>query len=177
MQTLGEKISAAKIRHGDAVPGRVAPEYRSWAQARRRTVNPEDPAWPDYGGRGITMCERWSLYDNFLADMGRKPSPSHTLDRMDNDGPYAHWNCRWATKKEQARNRRSSASVSFGGVTRTVAEWSEVTGLHAQTITTRLRDGWPVERALTQPAGPYRGRGDKRNLAEVEGRQLRDAAE
>jgi hypothetical protein len=99
------KRGQERTTHGDCRQ-RPTPEYRAWRGMKTRCMNPKKQHYERYGGRGITVCERWiSNYEFFLADMGRKPSPKHSLDRINNNGNYEPSNCRWATKKEQIANR------------------------------------------------------------------------
>ncbi len=127
-------------------------EYRAWAGMRTRTRNPKCKDWHLYGGCGITICERWERFSNFSADMGPKPSPSHSLDRRDSNGNYEPSNCRWATAKEQARNWRSRNRVlSFAGENMPLSAWAERLNVRRELIRDRLADNWTIERTLTTP--------------------------
>mgnify|MGYP001126284163 CR=1 FL=1 len=132
-----------------------SPEYRAWQTMRLRCTDPSNAAFPSYGGRGITICDRWmQSVSAFIEDMGRKPTPLHEIDRIDNDRGYEPSNCRWATRKENSRNRRSSRILTVNGETLTVAEWAERSGISHSTITKRLAAGWSEERAVQTPVGP-----------------------
>lgn len=117
--------------------------------ARCRNVNAKDYA--RYGARGITVCDRWLSFALFLADMGERPA-GMTLERRDGSKGYFPENCTWATPTQQARNRRGNVNVTHDGITATVAEWAERTGLERKTLEYRIRAGWPAERALTTPS-------------------------
>jgi len=127
-----------------------------------RCTYPSTPNFKRYGGRGITVCERWRDYVNFLADMGERP-PNTSLDRIDGNGNYEPGNCRWATRKEQRRNMGENTMMTFAGETKTLAEWAEKVGINRQTLRFRyVRKGWSAERALTEPLGTSTGRRAKR---------------
>lgn len=134
-------------------PSRKCPEYKVWASMKNRCYNPKDRrSWLPYGGRGITICERWrNSFAAFLADMGRRPSPQHQLDRIDNDGPYCPENCRWATRKEQANNRRNNHFITHDGVTLTLTQWAERTGIPYGTLKARLKAGWVEGDVVSRP--------------------------
>ena len=126
--------------------------YASWNGMVQRTTNPNDARFADYGGRGIRMCDRWrKSFEAFLADMGDRPTPEHSLDRIDVNGNYEPGNCRWATRKEQQRNQRGNVRLTHNGETLCIAEWAERLGIEYCVIETRLRRGWSVERALSKP--------------------------
>ena len=137
----------AATRHG----GVGTPEYRTWSSMLTRCGNPKCQQYPNYGGRGITVCERWRYFDNFREDLGLRPTPNHSLDRIDPNGNYEPSNCRWATQKEQANNLRKSRFIEFNGRRQTLAQWSNELGIGQSTLFLRIRAGWPIERALTEP--------------------------
>lgn len=144
-----EASAAANRTHGQT----DSPEHNSWTSMLGRCFNSNDERWEDYGGRGISVCERWrGSFENFLADMGPRPSPEHSLDRYpDPDGNYEPDNCRWATRSEQQRNRRCTPVLEYKGERRPLIEWAERLGIPYQTLSTRIRRGWSVERAMTAP--------------------------
>lgn len=134
-------------------------EYRIWQQAKERCHNPKKTSYARYGGRGIFMVPEWRAdFQRFFRDMGPRPSTEHTLERVDNDGPYAPWNCVWATKETQYRNRRQNVWLEFGGETLCQKDWCRRYNLDEATFAARLKRGWTLERALTTPAQKQRGR-------------------
>lgn len=136
--------------------------FEIWMGIHKRCSNPAYKSFNRYGGRGITVCDRWRTFDAFLADMGEPPSDKHTIERIDNDGHYEPGNCSWVTLTQQARNRSNNHVISFNGETRTLIEWEEITGIPQSLIRARLgRLGWSAERALTTPRN--RNLGPKRN--------------
>lgn len=152
-----ELMTARNTRHNGSRRGRKTVEYVAWEHLRKRCLNPSDKSYEGYGGRGITVCERWNDFAAFLADMGPRPSPKHSIDRIDVDGPYAPENCRWATAQEQANNKRNNRRLTLNGVTRTMSEWSRITGIGVATILNRIdRRGWSAEYALTATVGMER---------------------
>lgn len=124
-------------------------EYEVWCHIIQRCKNPNEQNYPNYGGRGITVCDRWrESFEEFYADMGPKPSPKHTIERINNAGNYEPENCRWATRKEQDRNKRSNRLVIIDGTTMTLFDAVEESGLNYKTVLSRIVRGWSVERAL-----------------------------
>jgi len=140
---------ASKMTHREAGTHRTV-EYTAWVTMKDRCLDPTSKSFPYYGGRGITICLEWlQNYSAFLSYVGRRPSSDHQIDRINNNGNYEPGNVRWATRKEQCRNRRSSHVVTAFGTTATIAEWAEKTGKKAKLISQRIGLGWEPERALT----------------------------
>jgi hypothetical protein len=138
--------------HGEARHGKESPEYIVWLSMRARCTNVNNKRYHRYGGRGISICKRWELYSNFLEDMGRRPSPKHSLERINNDRNYTPSNCKWATGKEQGRNTSTNTHLTVNGETRVMAEWAELMGLKQNTLAMRINSyGWSHERAVTEP--------------------------
>lgn len=130
-----------------------------WKNMLTRVRNPHSEKFPSYGGRGITVCERWLRFENFMEDMGASFSPELQLERIDNDGNYEPNNCCWTTRKEQGRNKRNNVFITYKGITRTLPEWADTMGIYREVLRQRIdRYGWSVDRALTTPVRRLRAR-------------------
>lgn len=128
---------------------RRCPEYGVWNTMKSRCLNPKNKKYSIYGGRGITITPRWMEFQNFISDMGWRPSPNHTLERKNTDGNYNPYNCVWRTMKDQCRNKRNNVKVTIGGETKCLKAWTEERGLQYNTVRTRLKRGWSIEKAFT----------------------------
>lgn len=143
-----EQIRTNSITHG----GCNTQEYGIWCAMLRRCYNPAVREFPRYGGRGITVCPRWlHSFENFIRDMGPRPSAEHSIDRIKNEGPYSPRNCRWTDRFTQANNKRNNRMVLVEGHHVTLAEASRSTGIEYHVVFKRLRRGWSIERALSTP--------------------------
>jgi len=128
-----------------------SPTYKSWCKIKERCNNPKVINYPRYGGRGITVCDRWvNSFENFYADMGERPANT-SIDRIDNSGNYEPFNCRWASLKTQANNARSNRIIEYHGESHTLSEWCDIKGINYNTFCGRFFRGWSIERAFTQP--------------------------
>lgn len=162
-----EQIAATKMSnssHGFTRGHRKSPLYLVWRSMRSRCENPKVDRFPDYGGRGIYVCDRWktgeggkSGFECFIEDMGERP-PGMTIERRSNDGPYSPENCLWASRLDQGRNRRSVYKIEIDGVTMSLSAAAAHHGVPLGTVVSRLRGGWTMTKALTEPVGKRRGR-------------------
>lgn len=145
------ELRQADKKHGHAHKGKLTPEYRAWIHMNERCNNPKCAEYSNYGGRGITISVEWRDYARFFADMGARPSNKHSLERINNSLGYSKDNCKWATRKEQSRNRRNNRIVEWNGKAQCVTDWAIEIGVNAHSLNGRFRDGWSVERAMTTP--------------------------
>lgn len=150
---LRDELHEERVRTHGMTRSRI---HNVWTHMWQRTTNPRDRSYLNYGGRGIKVCEQWRTFEGFYADMGPTYADGLTIDRIDNDGNYEPGNCRWITKAEQNRNRRSNVWIEFRGRRLCRAEWAEMLGIHPETLNWRLSSGWSVERALTEGVSPER---------------------
>lgn len=154
-----ERVATANLVHGHSFNGKPSPEWRAYNAMHNRCKNKNGRNYEDYGARGIKVCERWTSkkggqgFPNFLADMGLRPSPDHSLDRISVNGDYEPSNCRWATRLEQGQNTRRNRMLTFRGETRCVSDWvRRIGGITASMVYARLdQGGWTVEKALSTP--------------------------
>lgn len=130
------------------------PSYVTWTMMKQRCENPNAIGYANYGGRGIVVCERWHDFEFFVEDVGTPPSKNHTLDRIDIDGNYEPSNVRWATHKEQMRNKRNNRVIEYRGEKKTVTEWGEILCIPRETIFARLKMGWELDKIFTTKPRP-----------------------
>lgn len=141
-----------RIKHGQA----KTKIYAVWSAMIDRCRNPKNKHYGDYGGRGIVVCERWTDFENFLADMGEAPT-GMSIDRINNEGNYEPGNCKWSTSAQQNRNLRRNRLITFNGQTKTVMDWSTDYGMTFMQLWSRLyRLNWPIEKALLTPVAKRR---------------------
>lgn len=144
-----DKFLKQITKHGQT--RRYAKEYRAWVAMRARCRNPNLPNYKDYGGRGINVCERWELFENFLSDMGASPEGT-SIERVDNNKGYSKDNCKWATAGEQNANKRTVHLLEIDGVKKPVAVWAREHGLRKGTLYNRIQYGWPIDRLFATPS-------------------------
>jgi hypothetical protein len=133
-------------------------EYRTWAGMRQRCQVKTNWNYADYGGRGITVCDQWQKFEAFYRDMGRRPSPRHTLERKNNSLGYSPENCVWATPLEQNNNTRANVFLVLNGESRTIAQWSRIVGISLATLSARRKAGLSDYDCLMTPVKPSLGR-------------------
>jgi hypothetical protein len=149
---------AGRTRTDTHISVATRPEYGVWASMLQRATNPNDAGFPAYGARGIGVSESWRKFENFIADMGPRPSAKHSIDRIDNDAGYSAKNCRWATSREQQNNRRVTRTLTYQGRTQSIAAWADETGIPYARLASRIKRGYRPEQCLN-PAHPLpRGR-------------------
>jgi hypothetical protein len=141
---LAAKAAGARERHGM----NKSPEHCAWVGMRQRCNNPKKREFRHYGGRGISVCVRWSFFANFLSDMGLRPTDQHSIDRIDVNGNYEPGNVRWAIKQEQAENTTVAKFLTYKGETKTMSGWERTRGFSKGTICRRLKSGWTIDEAI-----------------------------
>jgi len=143
-----ELLSRRVLRHGHARD--KTPEYRTWWHMRTRCNNKNRADFKFYGGRGITICERWQRFELFLADMGNKPTSLHTIERINNDAGYMPGNCKWATRAEQSQNKRGNIRVMYENEEVCLSEAARRSSISLNTLSKRINRGWPESRLFTR---------------------------
>lgn len=140
--------------HGNTKHKQVTPEYQTWIEIKRRCHDSTRHDYPRYGGRGIKVCYEWLIsFQAFLNHVGKRPSKNHSLDRINSNRGYEPGNCRWATRKEQGRNKSNNRLITYKNQTLCLSEWCELLGIKRHVIKCRLSLGWTVEKAFETPVG------------------------
>lgn len=149
-----ETVSALRLKHGHSLgPGKISPEYRSWFNAKTRVGNPKFKGWHRYGGRGLAMSKEWSSnFATFLRDMGLKPTPRHTLERVDNNRGYEKGNCVWALPPQQQRNRSTNIWLEFNGRRMVLKDWAKELGRTEYWLSRRVRLGRTMADIIAEQA-------------------------
>ncbi len=137
-------------KHGACKNGKTSPSYKTWDSMVQRCTNPNNRNYHHYGGRGITICEKWLDFAGFLDDMGERPV-GKSIERKNNMLGYSKENCVWATQQEQVENRRNNILVTIQGTTQTAAKWADQNGIDRKTVYGRINDGWSKEDAVQIP--------------------------
>jgi hypothetical protein len=145
----------ANTKHGHKKRGAETREYATWRAMIARCYCPTHEYYHAYGGRGISVCDRWKQFIPFYEDMGPKPI-GMSIERIDNNGHYSKDNCRWATQKEQCNNRRNSRRITIDGTTLTVSQWADSVGIHRSTLSHRLASGMAPKEALLRTVGRWK---------------------
>lgn len=147
-----DKARSENTVHGHTIEGKVSPTFKSWLSMLARCYDPKNVSYPRYGAVGVKVCERWrESFENFLKDMGRRPSRKFSIDRVDGSLGYEPGNCRWATRISQNRNRSSNVWISVNGERMLLADWAKRLGTGESTIINRIKRGWSDEEAVTIP--------------------------
>ncbi len=145
---LKNELASAKASRHKLSHSKV---HDCWCAIRQRCENRNHKRFHKYGARGISVCPRWHVFENFLEDMGHPASSAMSIDRIDNNGNYEPANCRWATPEQQARNKTAARKLTIDGEERSIHDWADITGVKFATIWRRIRLGWTPERAVLQP--------------------------
>lgn len=145
-QSYGQRMKPKVTIHGK----NNSNIYRVWVRMKQRCYNPQDKAYKHYGGRGLKVSKSWQSFENWYRDMGDKPTPKHTLERIDNNKGYSKQNCKWATMLEQGNNRRNNVRLTYNGKIKTISEWAREYNLGFVTLKYRLKK-WNINKALNEP--------------------------
>ena len=145
-RSCGCLMGKGGLKHGQSTTN----SYGAWNNMIQRCTNPNQTAYASYGGRGIKVCDEWLTFEGFIKDMGMRHKKM-TLERINNELGYSKDNCKWATRKEQANNRRTNVKLEYNGSVMTISQWADKVGLKKDVLKARIERGWSVERALTTP--------------------------